>query len=272
MSGFGWDLVQRSTERDISTHNDVVVAFTHWKLLALGLRCVGNGDHFQAGSDPSPSELLPTDWNKDNSALYTLKYRHHETTADKYVLKAIVAGSSLILSLVRVADEQVTTLSVESEKWVDLGDKNVLKKDELAKTVDKELLDPIFKPSSETEAKAEEAKGQSSSRLRDESQGSSSGLRVGGPRGPLRRDDLLLGSSDLDPLGRMGGPGMVFEPGNFMAPPRARFDPVHPYMPNPGMGGPMGPGMGGPMGPGIGRRRFGDEMQPPGFDNDDMFG
>lgn len=249
----------------MTSHNDVVVAFAHWKLLALGLRCVGNGDHFQAGSDQPMSELLPKEWNQDGSSSYTLKYRHHEKTADKYVLKAIVAGSSLILSLVRVADEKVTTLSVESETWVDLGEKNVIKKDDLTQLVDKDLLDPIFK-----EAKPAKAKGQTSDSLRDDSRGSSSsGLRVGGPRGPpMGRDDLFLGSSDLDPLGRMGGPGMVFEPGNMMRPPQARFDPVHPYMPNPGLGGPMGP----QGGPGMGRRRFGDEMQPPGFDHDDMFG
>ena len=98
-------------------------------------------------------------------------------------------------------------------------------------------------------------------------------------------DPLRIGGSDLDPLGRMGGGGMMMDPRNM---PGMRgggsgrgigpnFDPVFPGMPNPygGPSAPMGPGFG-PRGSGPsarggrgGGRNFGDELPPPGYD--DMF-
>ena len=98
-------------------------------------------------------------------------------------------------------------------------------------------------------------------------------------------DPLRIGGSDLDPLGRMGGGGMMMDPRNM---PGMRgggsgrgigpnFDPVFPGMPNPygGPSAPMGPGFG-PRGGGPsarggrgGGRNFGDELPPPGYD--DMF-
>jgi hypothetical protein len=70
-----------------------------------------------------------------------------------------------------------------------------------------------------------------------------------------------VGSSDLNPFGRIGSGGMLADPfqprgGGFPGP---RFDPPGPGFPRGGRGG---QGFGG-------RRNFGDDLPPPGFD--DMF-
>jgi len=85
------------------------------------------------------------------------------------------------------------------------------------------------------------------------------------------RDDPFvgIGSSDLDPFGRIGSGGMLADPfqprgGGGLAGPR--FDPPGPgFLP----GGGRGRGQGGQRGQGGGRRNFGDDLPPPGYD--DMF-
>jgi hypothetical protein len=96
--------------------------------------------------------------------------------------------------------------------------------------------------------------------------------QYGGPMRGLPQqpyfDPLRVGGSDLDPLGRIGGGGMMVDPQGIGRGGRGfepQFDPVFPGMPNPGLGGigmipPRGRG-------GRGGRNYGDEMPPPGFDN-----
>lgn len=60
---FGWDLVLRSVRSDLSSPEDVLVAFVHWRLLGRGLGAVGTGEHFTALEDNAPSELMPEQWN-----------------------------------------------------------------------------------------------------------------------------------------------------------------------------------------------------------------
>jgi proteasome inhibitor subunit 1 (PI31) len=41
---FGWDLIYRLAERDITKKEDVLIALTHWCFIKFGLKCIGVGD------------------------------------------------------------------------------------------------------------------------------------------------------------------------------------------------------------------------------------
>ena len=277
-----WELVDRAVCADYSCAADVVVAFAHWRALCSKLRCVGIGDDFAFVGDDALSELLPKDWNAEarDSKIYGVRYRVDGEREKKFLLKVIVDGDNAILNLVRVADEKTSTstlaISDAVEESVVGGDKKewkVKRQKETAGKIDKELLEPLLK---------EEEKAKKESPHLDPGDP----LRVGPPRqpgqfphhpDPFDNDPFGYGGSDLDPFGRGGGGGMIFDPpglrggrgggGGFPGP---RFDPVYPHMSNPGLGGMPGRGRGGPRFPG-GNRNFGDDMPPPGF-NDDMFG
>lgn len=281
-----WELVDRAVSADYSSAADVVVAFAHWRALCNKLRCVGIGDDFAFGGDDALSELLPKDWNAEarESKIYGVRYRVDGEREKKFLLKVIVDGDNAILNLVRVADEKTSTSTLAisdavEESVVGGGDKKewkVKRQKETAAKIDKELLEPLLK---------EEEKGKKESPPVDPGDP----LRVGPSRqpgsgqfpqhpDPFANDPFGYGSPDLDPFGRGGGGGMIFDPpglrggrgggGGFPGP---RFDPVHPHMPNPGLGPMPGRGRGGPRFPG-GNRNFGDAMPPPGFNHDDMFG
>jgi len=280
-----WELVDRAVSADYSSAADVLVAFAHWRALRCKLRCVGIGDDFAFGADDTLSELLPRGWNAEagESKVYGVRYRVDGEREKKFLLKVIVDGDSAILNLVRVADEKTSTSTlvitdVVEENAVGGGEKKewrVRRQEETAAKIDKELLEPLLK---------EGPKAKKDSPPVDPGDP----LRVGPPRrpgqfphhphDPFANDPFGYGGSDLDPFGRGGGGGMIFDPpglrggrggsGGFPGP---RFDPVYPHMPNPGLG-PM-PGRGGRGGPRFpgGGRNFGDDLPPPGF-HDDMFG
>jgi hypothetical protein len=157
---------------------------------------------------------------------------------------------------VRISDEKCTTTTLPIQSFVTENQKSIADKDGLSSKLDTELLNDFFKtPESSSKKPAAEATVTS-----HPSQPAPRGdpLMVSEPRRPMP-----YGASDLDPLGRMGGGGMLFDPpgaprgGGF---PMPNFDPFHPHMPHPGL-----PRFGGP-----GLRRFGDDLPPPG--HHDMFG
>jgi len=41
---FGWELIYRLAERDITKKEDVLIALTHFCFIKFGLKCIGVGD------------------------------------------------------------------------------------------------------------------------------------------------------------------------------------------------------------------------------------
>jgi proteasome inhibitor subunit 1 (PI31) len=41
---FGWELVYRLVEKDITKKEDVLVALIHWCFIKYGFKCIGLGD------------------------------------------------------------------------------------------------------------------------------------------------------------------------------------------------------------------------------------
>jgi len=41
---FGWELIYRLAERDITKKDDVLIALAHWCFIKFGLKCIGVGD------------------------------------------------------------------------------------------------------------------------------------------------------------------------------------------------------------------------------------
>ncbi len=271
-TNFGWDLVLGSVKADIQGPNDVLVAFVHWKLLSRGLRVAGLGEHFTAGEDTTLSELLPDEWNKDQSS-YVLRYRMAGKEADKYVLRALAADGDLVVSLIRFADEVVHTWTAVVSDSVD--GKTLKDKELLSKALEEKLLKPMFDKKEEEEKKKEEKKDDRPAN--PERDVDHDPLRIGPPRHPhhgvIPPHPLGpggLGGSDLDPFGVGGGGGMIFDPRGGRGGGRGgmpRIDPPYPgvpddpFFPGGGRGGGRGGGGGG---------RFGDDFGPPGFGNSFM--
>jgi hypothetical protein len=166
---------------------------------------------------------------------------------------------TFVIILVRVSDEESKSLTVQSEESFDDG---FSPKD--PEKLGSDFEDTVLKHILPKEEKKEEKK---SALLVTETQ-----PRQLPPQhqpsqqpNPLRDPFSGVGSSDLDPFGRIGSGGMLMDPfhpqggrGGFPGP---RFDPPGPgFLPGRGRGGGQGPQF-------PGRRNFGDEMPPPGFDN-----
>ncbi len=268
-SSFGWDLVLGSVKADIRSAGDLVVAFVHWKLLSRGLRVVGTGEHFTALEDKELSELLPDKWNDlaEEDSAYVLRYRRQGQEADKYILKAVRADGDLLVSLVRFADEVVSTWSARPEEAADAEAKRVRDKDSLDKEVEERLIKPMFdeKEKAKEDKKEEEKKDSERSRRQEEIEDGRDPLMIGQPRMPGGfggAPPFFGGPGDLDPLGGGGG-GMIFQPpgmgGGRGRRGQPRFDPFSPLNPDPMGGGRRGRGGGG--------RGFGDDFPPPGFND-----
>jgi len=289
MTLFGWESTFNGQKDILKTSSDALVLFTHWKLLKEGFLCVGSGEN----SSGSGSELLPPGWNSDSS-VFQLTYQ--DSSKNKYILKVLVNGDDVIINLLRCCDNKTTDVTINTQEHI--GEN--LKQFESVLIDSSQLLEAIEpllackkdapgqsgKP--ETESQQQQRRPVGSGRSRDDDP-----LRVGRPRpqpGPSSDWDRPgappIGHSDLDPLGRMGGGGMLMDPpfsggGN---PIRPRWDPVGPLDPfDDGFGGhPLGGrGGSGQRGRGSGSRRgrggrddYGDEMRPPGWNNefhDNMF-
>ena len=88
-----------------------------------GLRSVGSGENFTLSSDDRLSELLPTGWAGNDD--YAIRYRRQEKESDKYLLKVIKVDDLLVVNLVRIADEVVSTWNVNPADVIDWEKKDV---------------------------------------------------------------------------------------------------------------------------------------------------
>lgn len=177
------------------------------------------------------------------------------------VLQVVVADDTIIASLVRIADEKVTSCTVNIKEQVADGGQDVLDKVVLASRIDEELIHPLFPVETKEFQQKKETPGVAKP---DGGKGERDPPQPRGPLpGPLGIDPFAnpLGGSDLDPLGRIGGGGMIFDPTRMHGRGRGlpRFDPVHPPIPDLMDDRRRSS-----------RRNFGDDMPPPDFDN--MFG
>jgi len=150
MSGekFGLELVRHSVG-GAGNKAEAVVVLVHWRLLSEGLRCCGNGDAFSSQTDTRPSELLPAEWNS-NADVYQLKYRHRKTN-EKFVLKAVPGGPLVTLVLMRVGDEKVQQMEVDTNAECD--DVTIKNEDKLLQAVEDKLIRPFFPQEKKEEEK-----------------------------------------------------------------------------------------------------------------------
>ncbi|XP_067008959.1 proteasome inhibitor PI31 subunit [Anabrus simplex] len=285
---FGWDLVYKLAEKDITKKEDVLVVLIHWFLLKNGFKCVGIGDNKVLLESEVGSETLPEGWNAEDT--YALRYAHNKRL---FILRGVRTEGDIIFNLLRVSDLSVSNVSFAVDDTVrNLSGpiENLIPSyTDVLYNIQKDLIDPVFSGKKRT-ATTQTAEGESSRaneptapRFRYEDDP----LRV--PRRDVdpgfgsnwdpHGDPLAIGRSDLDPFARGGGmlfnpfgprggvrqpPDIGGVPGGLprgSIPPGARFDPFGP----PGVGPGIGPGRGG-------HRGFApdpDHLPPPGYD--DMF-
>ena len=161
--------------------------------------------------------------------------------------------------LVRVSDEESKSLTLKTEESFDDG---FSPKD--PEKLGSEIEDSILKHILPKEEKKEEKN--SSTLLVTETRPPPPQHQPPQHPNPLRDPSFSgVGSSDLDPFGRIGSGGMLMDPfqprGGMGGFPGPRFDPPGPgFLPGRGRGGAQGPR-------GSGRHNFGDDLPPPGFDN-----
>ncbi len=238
----------QSVKADLKHPNDVLFAFLHWRLVANKLRCVGLGQHFDATADGPMSETLPEQWHRESDANYETRYRR-EDDGTKFVLRLIKAGDSVVATLVRFTDDAAEAITLKTADVIDAETKEVRDKGALQKLVDEKLLETLVIKS---EKKEEAPTGGTAPRRNP--------LLEEGPHlfpsstPPGRLIYPQIGGSDLDPLGRSGGGGMIFPHEPRLGPghvgPRPRHDVPYPHISDP-----------------FGESGFGDEMAPPQFGN-----
>lgn len=239
----------------ISSSNDTLFVFTHWCLVNKGFQCID--------SNGKPTEILPKDWNSNQSE-YIVSYSHN---SKGYELKMLEVDDTLIINLMRKSSERTANVTCNPKDHI-INHKNefqnlFLNLHDLYEKIDKEF-DPLIKSDKEEKPKSSSENNSTSSLQVGPVRGG------GGPQGDRGYDQRLTqpyvspddyGRSDLDPFrggfdplrgpgGGMAGGGMVFDPfrgsnrpmipGNLppgAVPPGARFDPFNPPMPDDLTGG-----------------------------------
>ena len=118
MGKYGLELLLSSVEGVVNQPADVTFALLHWVFTSSKeFGCVGLGENF-GETDSPPSELLPSQWNKNNKdegegAFYITKYRQ-ESSNQKYVLKMIFSvGTSWQIILCRTGDDKTVHISID---------------------------------------------------------------------------------------------------------------------------------------------------------------
>jgi len=265
-SCIGLELSFRCALPSITKKTDVLVVFIHWKLISDGYSCLGLDT--ESNQNGEASELLPDKWSA-SSDLYQLKYLKD---GNNYILKCIIVEKQLLVSLVRVKDGEVSSLTLDEDIQIHDSFTNFKEtfcnRTNLEKLVEKDLIEPLVE-----KKKSRLVREQRPSEVSHENP-----LVV--PRFlPERSNQFFpdIGSGDLDPFGRGGG--MLMDPRQMRhppvnpsnlppgaVPPGARFDPFGPEPPQQ-----FPPGRFGTPRP---RGGFGDpdpdHLPPPGLD-DDMF-
>jgi len=267
----GWELMFHSVAEDIKTKEDVLITLIHWVLIKSRFRCIGLGDDSTFTVDEPGSELLPKGWNTKNT--YAIKYT---LDSQLFILRGLLVDEEFILNLVRVADKNVSTLTLKHNDVVKAtnGSLEMLVPTyaDLFNSLKNELIVPLIKTSSKeatTQTASLRVSNQSPNLL-----GRSPSADIESQRSRYA-DPFGVGSSDVNPFAPPGH-GNIFDPFN--------RDPLRPF-PDPGQGIPGGLPRGAvppgarfdPFGPPDvlprpARPRFppdSDHLPPPGYD--DMF-
>ena len=220
------------------------------------------------------SELLPSGWNSENGLVYSLVYQRNEK--ETYLLKAVAAEDVLIVSLMDTETEKSADLSLTAKDIVTISDSGDFLFSDLNKTMTKIKTNLITDVNRNNQSPQKTSHNKSS-------KGNTPAAEQPKRSDPLLEDRRLprrdidpgvpnfaghprVGGADLDPFcgGGITGGGMLMDPrrGRDIEP---RWDPVGPG----GLGGlPGHRGRGGRGGGLGGGRNFGDEMAPPGFNDD----
>lgn len=249
----------------IKNKADAFVCSLHFCMIANGYKCTGKGEEISK-ENVKKSDMLPSDWSNDDDP-YTLIYQQ-ENTSDSYLLKILKFDGLLLVHLLRVKDEKMSSMEVNPSDFVNENissfDSAFRSIDELKKKCKKELLDEFNEKKKSIQNKTALNENETSARplQRDPHMGWTPEWE--NERGhPLRTGGPSIGRSDLDPFGGfdgrgggIGGNGMYFDPmrtgfpppcgGGYgssgiggphlprgSVPPGARFDPFVPPIPDP---------------------------------------
>ncbi|EDW32926.1 GL10241 [Drosophila persimilis] len=255
---YGWDLLFKTIRADVNKKADVLMALVHFLLTKhYKFRCVGIGDDKTLSEEEVGSELLPDNWNDDDTK-YSLRYEHEKVL---YLLIAHISEEDLLINLLDINTKKVSNICIDPENLVAAVNGNITTlvptASEVVDRIRKELLDPVFNGNSRevtTQTITETQRSSAPDPLRIGPPRHGGSFMPGGyePR-PFGFPDI--GRGDLDPLGR-GGPGNLFPfpshpgmPGNGISYPRFDpFGPIDPNLPN------RGPNP--------------DHMRPPNWDSD----
>nr|SVE75470.1 EOG090X0GPB [Daphnia dolichocephala] len=183
---------------------DCLIIFIHWRLLRNGFLVLHSKEGQLNVGDVEGREILPETWNSDN--VYELQYMKDGLL---HMLKAVVVDEELAITLLRMKDEKVANLVLETDTWIG-GDfhsysKAFRDKVKLDNLIQKELVNIFGEKvtSSQTISPAAFIEKEPSRSVEE----------------PARRqpssfpDPFAVGGGDLDPLGRgLGGGGMLMDP------------------------------------------------------------
>ncbi|CAK9293451.1 unnamed protein product [Gordionus sp. m RMFG-2023] len=273
----GFELFFNSVKENFKNKLDPLVLRLHWILLQNNLKCLWNN---------KSTELLPSDWNKDSN-LYKIHYTNGKQIFEVKVFKK---DNTVIMNLKNEKDMEESQTKLKTDEYISNDfkdfDKAYKNQSNFEKVVQGDLLEkgdfkaPINLPTSSAHS---DKIPQEKTFLANKDLSGSSNLLDNRFQPPSRNIDnqpgiFPVGSGDLDPLGRSGPPGMLFDPAHNMGPfgtgGTGRF---RPFNPNAGLPGPdllppgaIPPGARfDPFGPDITHETRPDHLRPPG--SDDMY-
>lgn len=273
---FGLELMHVAHAGALQRPADAALLFVHWTLASSGLQT----EHPTQGTSNQnvTSELLPPGWT-DQEGIYELSYVGRDRS--RYLVKALVVEGQLITNMSKVDSDDTAVFNKPIADMVsdNFKDFNSAYKD-LKSLKDQitqgllESLSPGFRSQRAPEAPLAAAASSSRERRTPEPVPDPlrvhDPLRVSGYGSDRQSHPLAVGGSDLDPLGRGFGGGMLMDPRRPPVtnlppgvPPGARFDPFGP----PG----LGPGPGGRPRPRFPGEPDPDHLRMPGNDYDNMF-
>nr|SVE73901.1 EOG090X0GPB [Daphnia atkinsoni] len=229
---FSWLESTFHTSRPLKKE-DCIVTFLHWMLLRNGFRVLHSKEGQLKIGDVEGKEILPELWNKDS--VYELQYMKD---GQLHMMKAVIVDGELALTIVRMKDEKVANLVLETDTVIGDGIQSFGEafKDKvgLYNVIEKELMTSFI----EKMAPSKPAESEPSTRRPRSPPPDEKPSRSSFP------DPFAVGGGDLDPLGRGIGGGMLMDPrhiggwrpqpgipGNLppgAVPPGARFDPFGP--------------------------------------------
>lgn len=275
---FGFELLYKSIENQLSKKEDVLVLFVHWYLIKSGFKCLGQGDSKTIAPNEIGSELLPDGWNQ--APTYSLRYVRE---GKLYILVGIKSEADLLINFLKIEDQSVTNVQFSIETVQDIKgtlDTMLPNFASVLKDLKDNLVSPMYLNTGvDASTQATSSREISVDPLRVEPHQRHSHHH------PLCQPNLVnpmggLGADDLNPLGRIGisrpggGGGMLFDPfsenrrrvpppgvgipGRLppgAIPPGARFDPFGPPHPDPPRS--------------FSRNPDNDDLPPPGYG--DMF-